>query len=65
VARLIVPGPDPIGLLGTLLVGVIGAVIGGWLADEVFAKPGACTGSPRYWSLPCSSCCCARAHAAA
>src|SRR5213593_1975846 len=38
VARLIVPGRDPLGLLGTLLVGVIGAVIGGWLAGEVFAE---------------------------
>ncbi|MGH2488525.1 MAG: GlsB/YeaQ/YmgE family stress response membrane protein, partial [Candidatus Limnocylindria bacterium] len=28
----------PLGLLGTLLVGVIGAVIGGWLAGEVFAE---------------------------
>jgi uncharacterized membrane protein YeaQ/YmgE (transglycosylase-associated protein family) len=38
VARFIVPGRDPIGLLGTLLIGVIGAVIGGWLAGEVFAE---------------------------
>lgn len=38
VARLIVPGRDPLGLLGTLLVGVVGAVIGGWLAGEVFAE---------------------------
>ena len=38
VARFIVPGRDPIGLLGTLLVGVVGAVIGGWLAGEVFAE---------------------------
>jgi uncharacterized membrane protein YeaQ/YmgE (transglycosylase-associated protein family) len=38
VARFIVPGRDPLGLLGTLLVGVVGAVIGGWLAGEVFAE---------------------------
>jgi uncharacterized membrane protein YeaQ/YmgE (transglycosylase-associated protein family) len=38
VARFIVPGRDPIGLLGTLLIGVMGAVIGGWLAGEVFAE---------------------------
>src|SRR4029450_6463710 len=37
VARFIVPGRDPIGLLGTLLIGVIGAVIGGWLAGGGFA----------------------------
>jgi len=28
-ARLLVPGRDPIGLLGTLVIGVVGAVFGG------------------------------------
>ena len=37
-ARLLVPGRDPFGLLGTILLGVVGAVIGGWLAGEVFAE---------------------------
>ena len=37
-ARLIVPGRDPFGLLGTVLLGVVGAVIGGWLAGEVFGE---------------------------
>ena len=31
-ARLLVPGRDAIGLLGTLVIGVVGAVMGGWLA---------------------------------
>lgn len=31
-ARILVPGRDPVGLLGTLVIGVIGAVLGGWLA---------------------------------
>jgi uncharacterized membrane protein YeaQ/YmgE (transglycosylase-associated protein family) len=31
-ARLLVPGRDPVGLLGTLVIGVIGAILGGWLA---------------------------------
>ncbi|HYO61998.1 MAG TPA: GlsB/YeaQ/YmgE family stress response membrane protein [Actinomycetota bacterium] len=31
IARLLLPGRDPIGLLGTLVVGVVGAVIGGYL----------------------------------
>ena len=34
VARLIVPGRDPFGLLGTLLLGIVGAVIGGWAATN-------------------------------
>ncbi|HET9248764.1 MAG TPA: GlsB/YeaQ/YmgE family stress response membrane protein [Actinomycetota bacterium] len=37
-ARLIVPGRDPVGLLGTLVVGVIGAVLGGWLAGAFFEE---------------------------
>jgi uncharacterized membrane protein YeaQ/YmgE (transglycosylase-associated protein family) len=30
------PGPDPIGILGTLIVGVVGALIGGYLWTAVF-----------------------------
>jgi uncharacterized membrane protein YeaQ/YmgE (transglycosylase-associated protein family) len=37
-ARLIVPGRDPFGLLGTILLGIVGAAIGGWLAGEVFEE---------------------------
>jgi uncharacterized membrane protein YeaQ/YmgE (transglycosylase-associated protein family) len=31
VARLLMPGRDPIGILGTLLLGVVGALLGGYL----------------------------------
>jgi len=31
VARLVMPGPDRLGIFGTMLVGVAGAVIGGWI----------------------------------
>jgi uncharacterized membrane protein YeaQ/YmgE (transglycosylase-associated protein family) len=37
-ARLLVPGRDPIGLLGTLAIGVVGAVLGGWLAGAFFKE---------------------------
>lgn len=37
-ARLVVPGRTRIGLLATIVVGVIGAVVGGWLAGEVFRE---------------------------
>ena len=30
-ARLIMPGRDPIGILGTLLIGVVGVILGGLL----------------------------------
>ena len=31
IARLLVPGRDPIGLLGTILLGVVGSFVGGFL----------------------------------
>ncbi|MBW3595124.1 MAG: GlsB/YeaQ/YmgE family stress response membrane protein [Actinobacteria bacterium] len=30
------PGPDPIGILGTIIVGCVGALIGGYLWTAVF-----------------------------
>ena len=38
VARLLMPGPDPIGILGTIIVGIVGAVIGGFLVGSVFTN---------------------------
>ncbi len=35
-ARLLMPGRDPIGILGTIVVGIVGAVIGGYLFSQVF-----------------------------
>jgi uncharacterized membrane protein YeaQ/YmgE (transglycosylase-associated protein family) len=43
-ARVIVPGPDPIGISGTIVLGVIGSFIGGFLSFVVFHRdvpPGA------------------------
>ena len=31
IARLLVPGRDPIGLLGTIALGVLGSFVGGFL----------------------------------
>jgi uncharacterized membrane protein YeaQ/YmgE (transglycosylase-associated protein family) len=36
VARLLVPGRDPIGLLGTIALGVVGSFIGGFLQNLIF-----------------------------
>jgi len=36
VARLLLPGRDPIGLLGTIVVGVIGSFLGGFLQNLIF-----------------------------
>ncbi len=35
-ARFLLPGDDPMGLIGTIIVGIIGAVIGGWAAGAIF-----------------------------
>jgi uncharacterized membrane protein YeaQ/YmgE (transglycosylase-associated protein family) len=38
VARLLVPGRDPMGLVGTILLGIVGSFIGGFLGYVLFDK---------------------------
>ena len=38
VARLVVPGRDPMGILGTILLGIVGSFIGGFLGYVLFGK---------------------------
>jgi uncharacterized membrane protein YeaQ/YmgE (transglycosylase-associated protein family) len=35
-ARLLVPGRDPMGVLGTVVLGLAGSLIGGFLANLLF-----------------------------
>jgi len=35
VARLLVPGRDPIGLIGTILLGIVGSFLGGFLENII------------------------------
>lgn len=35
-ARFVVPGENPMGIIGTIVLGIIGAVIGGWAAGAIF-----------------------------
>ena len=37
-ARLLMPGRDPIGILGTIAVGIVGAVVGGYLWRAAFSN---------------------------
>jgi uncharacterized membrane protein YeaQ/YmgE (transglycosylase-associated protein family) len=37
-ARLLVPGKDPIGIVGTIVVGIIGSFVGGFLGYVLFNK---------------------------
>lgn len=36
IARLLVPGPDPMGFLGTLALGLMGSFVGGFLGNLIF-----------------------------
>ena len=38
-AKLIMPGKDPGGIIVTLLLGIVGAVLGGWLGGLIFGQP--------------------------
>ena len=38
VARAVVPGPDPMGIGGTILLGLVGSFVGGFLGWALFGK---------------------------
>jgi uncharacterized membrane protein YeaQ/YmgE (transglycosylase-associated protein family) len=46
IAKLIMPGDDPGGIIVTMLLGIIGAVIGGFLGSRFFG-----IGLQTFWSL--------------
>ena len=39
-ARALMPGRDPIGILGTIVVGIVGAIVGGYLWRAAFGDSG-------------------------
>jgi uncharacterized membrane protein YeaQ/YmgE (transglycosylase-associated protein family) len=39
-ARLALPGPDPIGILGTIAVGIAGSFLGGLVTWALFGRTG-------------------------
>jgi uncharacterized membrane protein YeaQ/YmgE (transglycosylase-associated protein family) len=36
VARFLVPGPDPMGMIGTIVLGIVGSFVGGYLFQLLF-----------------------------
>ena len=40
IARILVPGRHPLGILGTIALGVVGAFVGGLLYWAIFGSPG-------------------------
>ncbi|MGW6456869.1 GlsB/YeaQ/YmgE family stress response membrane protein [Streptomyces sp. NPDC055078] len=39
IAKILLPGRDPGGLIGTTVIGVIGASLGGWIAARFLDRP--------------------------
>jgi uncharacterized membrane protein YeaQ/YmgE (transglycosylase-associated protein family) len=38
IARLLLPGRDPIGIIGTILLGIAGALVGGLVMQALFNR---------------------------
>ncbi len=38
IARALMPGKDPIGILGTIVVGIVGAIVGGYAWRALFGN---------------------------
>ena len=36
IARLLMPGRDPIGVVGTIVLGIVGSLVGGFLQNLIF-----------------------------
>ncbi|AEW93879.1 MULTISPECIES: GlsB/YeaQ/YmgE family stress response membrane protein [Streptomycetaceae] len=39
IAKILLPGRDPGGLVGTTLTGIVGAFLGGWLSAKFLHRP--------------------------
>ncbi|MEU8673997.1 GlsB/YeaQ/YmgE family stress response membrane protein [Streptomyces sp. NPDC048560] len=39
IAKVLLPGRDPGGIIGTTLIGIVGAFIGGWLSSRYLDRP--------------------------
>ncbi|WP_225843803.1 GlsB/YeaQ/YmgE family stress response membrane protein [Streptomyces albus] len=39
IAKMLLPGRDPGGLIGTVLIGIAGAFVGGWISANFLDRP--------------------------
>jgi uncharacterized membrane protein YeaQ/YmgE (transglycosylase-associated protein family) len=39
-AKWVMPGPDPGGIIITILIGIVGAFVGGFIVQTLFGGPG-------------------------
>lgn len=44
-ARFLLPGRDPIGILGTIVLGVLGAIVGGYIWTALIGRDGGFIGA--------------------
>jgi uncharacterized membrane protein YeaQ/YmgE (transglycosylase-associated protein family) len=49
IARFIMPGRDPMGWVGTIVLGIVGSFVGGWLAQLLFAGNASLPPQPAGW----------------
>lgn len=45
IAKAIYPGEQNTGLLGTMVLGIVGSQVGGWIGQELFGTTAAAVGS--------------------
>jgi len=51
IAKLLMPGKDPGGWIVTMLLGIAGALIGGWIGRAVWGSPGVTGWDPGSFGL--------------
>ncbi|MFI6136825.1 GlsB/YeaQ/YmgE family stress response membrane protein [Streptomyces griseus] len=39
IAKILLPGRDPGGIVGTTVIGIVGAFVGGWLSSKFLDRP--------------------------
>jgi uncharacterized membrane protein YeaQ/YmgE (transglycosylase-associated protein family) len=39
IARFLMPGPQPMGIIMTIILGVVGSLVGGWLGSTLHGAP--------------------------
>lgn len=39
IAKILLPGRDPGGLVGTTIIGIVGAFLGGWISSTFLDRP--------------------------
>lgn len=49
IARFLMPGRDPMGWVATIILGIVGSFVGGWLAQVLFSGNASLPPQPAGW----------------